>query len=93
MLILFMILWSIMKLQGLGKRLDRLIGIVLSLLSLESNEFTAAVLDDGELPFKLSGAVKALTIGGYLQESLRTGNKLFFDEIGERVAGPTGAKL
>ena len=64
----------------------------------ESNEFTAAVLDNGELPFKLSGAVKALTIGGYLQEALRTGNKIFFDEIGERVSGsaspgPFGAKL
>lgn len=60
----------------------------------ESNEFTEAVLDDKPLPFKLSGAVKALSIGSALQEALRTGKKLFFNEIGERVEEPTAmAKL
>lgn len=51
----------------------------------ESNEFTAAVLDDTALPFKLAGAVQSLQIGAYLQEALRTGKKLNFDEIGNRV--------
>ncbi|KAI5361999.1 Putative gfo/Idh/MocA-like oxidoreductase, NAD(P)-binding domain superfamily [Septoria linicola] len=54
----------------------------------ESNEFTEAVLDDKPLPFKLTGAIQALKIGSYLQEALRTGDKLFFDETGESVARP-----
>lgn len=51
----------------------------------ESNEFTEAILDDKPLPFKLSGAVKALSIGSALQESLRTGRKINYDEIGQRI--------
>jgi myo-inositol 2-dehydrogenase/D-chiro-inositol 1-dehydrogenase len=51
----------------------------------ESNEFTEAILDDKPLPFKLAGAVQSLQIGSYLQEALRTGKKLNFDEIGNRV--------
>ncbi|PNS21172.1 hypothetical protein CAC42_3510 [Sphaceloma murrayae] len=51
----------------------------------EANEFTTACLDGTELPFRLSGAVRAVEIGVALQESLRTGRKLWFDETGERV--------
>lgn len=51
----------------------------------EANEFTAAVLDNKELPFKLSGAVQAVQIGCALQESLNTGEKIYFDEAGQRV--------
>lgn len=54
----------------------------------EANEFTAACLDNTKLPFKLSGAVQALKIGCALQESLKTGRKIFFDEIGRRVEKP-----
>ncbi|KAF2160097.1 hypothetical protein M409DRAFT_29395 [Zasmidium cellare ATCC 36951] len=54
----------------------------------ESNEFTEAVLDDKPLPFHLSGAIKSMQIGSALQEALRTGEKLFFNEIGESVIGP-----
>jgi len=50
----------------------------------EANEFTAACLDDGKLPFKLSSAVAAVTIGCALQESLNSGEKIEFDETGRR---------
>lgn len=51
----------------------------------EANEFVEACLDNKKLPFKLAGAVQALRIGCALQESLRTGNKIYFDETGERM--------
>ena len=51
----------------------------------EANEFTAACLDDGTLPMKLTGAVQAVKIGCALQESLVTGAKIWFDETGRRV--------
>ncbi|KAL9109910.1 MAG: hypothetical protein Q9227_005433 [Pyrenula ochraceoflavens] len=51
----------------------------------EANEFTAACLDGTELPFRLSGAVQAVEIGCALQESLRSGEKIFFDESGRRM--------
>lgn len=51
----------------------------------EANEFTAACLDNTKLPFKLSGAVQAVKIGCALQESLITGKKIYFDEIGRRI--------
>ncbi|KAF2762343.1 NAD(P)-binding protein [Pseudovirgaria hyperparasitica] len=51
----------------------------------EANEFTAACLDNNKLPFKLSGAVQAVVIGCALQESLRSGRKIFFDETGKQV--------
>jgi myo-inositol 2-dehydrogenase/D-chiro-inositol 1-dehydrogenase len=52
-------------------------------------------LDGVALPFRLAGAVQALKIGSYLQESLRTGKKLNFDEIGEPIVEKSGetAKL
>jgi myo-inositol 2-dehydrogenase / D-chiro-inositol 1-dehydrogenase len=51
----------------------------------ESNEFTAACLDDTKLPFKLSGAVQAVKIGVAMQKSLRLNRKIDFDELGNEV--------
>lgn len=51
----------------------------------EANEFTAAALDNTKLPLKLSGAVRAVQIGSYLQEALETGKKLYFDQVGKRI--------
>ncbi|GIJ88685.1 hypothetical protein Asppvi_007611 [Aspergillus pseudoviridinutans] len=51
----------------------------------EANEFTAACLDNKDVPVKLDGAVQAVRIGCALQESLITGHKIFFDEAGNRV--------
>jgi myo-inositol 2-dehydrogenase / D-chiro-inositol 1-dehydrogenase len=57
----------------------------------EANEFTACCLDDKELPFRLEGAVNAVKIGCALQESLLSGKKIEFDEIGRRIAGDEGS--
>lgn len=51
----------------------------------ETNEFTAACLDNTVLPMKLSNAVKAVQIGSWLQEALVSGKQLHFDEIGRRI--------
>ncbi|KAL8717336.1 MAG: hypothetical protein Q9225_005411 [Loekoesia sp. 1 TL-2023] len=51
----------------------------------EANEFTACCLDGKELPFGLEGAVQAVRIGCALQESLVSGEKIWFDEAGRRV--------
>jgi len=51
----------------------------------EANEFTECCLEDKKLPMKLSGAVQAVTIGVALQESLNSGRKIFFDEVGRRI--------
>jgi myo-inositol 2-dehydrogenase/D-chiro-inositol 1-dehydrogenase len=51
----------------------------------ETNEFTAAYLDDNSLPMKLSNAVKAVRIGAYLQEALVSGMQIHVDEIGRRI--------
>lgn len=51
----------------------------------EANEFTASCLDDTPPPLRLDSAVKAVTIGCALQESLISGKKIFFDEAGNRV--------
>lgn len=51
----------------------------------ESNEFTECCLEDKPLPFKLEGALQAVKIGSALQESLRSGKKIEFDESGFRV--------
>lgn len=59
----------------------------------EANEFTACCLDDIEPPFKLEGAVKAVRIGQYLQESLITGKRIDFAETGERIEADVRAKL
>lgn len=43
-------------------------------------------MDGGEVGGSggLEGAVRAVEIGGALQESLRCGEKIFFDEAGRR---------
>lgn len=51
----------------------------------ESNEFTAAVLDDGPLPFELEGAVRSVRIGQAMQKSLREGRAVKFDRQGREV--------
>jgi myo-inositol 2-dehydrogenase/D-chiro-inositol 1-dehydrogenase len=51
----------------------------------EANEFTACCLDNTQPPMKLEGAVNAVKIGFALQESLITGRKIEFDEIGRRI--------
>lgn len=51
----------------------------------EANEFTECCLDNAPLPMRLEGAVSAVKIGCALQESLITGKKIEFDEIGRRV--------
>ncbi|KAI9372076.1 hypothetical protein BJX61DRAFT_553225 [Aspergillus egyptiacus] len=51
----------------------------------EANEFTAACLDNMDVPLRLEGAVQAVRIGAALQESLISGEKIFFDESGNRV--------
>ncbi|KAL9107819.1 MAG: hypothetical protein Q9227_007334 [Pyrenula ochraceoflavens] len=55
---------------------------------MEANEFTACCLDDLPLPMNLEGAVRAVTIGCALQEALVTGEKIEFDETGQRVEKP-----
>ena len=51
----------------------------------EANEFTAACLDNTPLPMKLTNAIKAVEIGAALQEALRSGKQIHFDEIGRRI--------
>jgi myo-inositol 2-dehydrogenase/D-chiro-inositol 1-dehydrogenase len=51
----------------------------------EANEFTASCLDDTEPPMRLEGAVNAVRIGCALQESLITGKKIEYDEVGKRI--------
>ncbi|EPE08877.1 hypothetical protein F503_04464 [Ophiostoma piceae UAMH 11346] len=51
----------------------------------EANEFTEACLDDKPLKSRLQGALSALVIGSVLQESLRSGKKIYFDEKGQRL--------
>ncbi|CEL01251.1 Putative NAD binding Rossmann fold oxidoreductase [Aspergillus calidoustus] len=51
----------------------------------EANEFTASCLENTAVPLKLEGAVQAVRIGAALQEALITGEKIFFDENGNRV--------
>ncbi|KAI9038431.1 putative NAD binding Rossmann fold oxidoreductase [Aspergillus affinis] len=50
----------------------------------EANEFTASCLENTAIPLKLEGAVQAVRIGAALQEALITGQKIFFDEAGNR---------
>ncbi|KPM44177.1 hypothetical protein AK830_g2380 [Neonectria ditissima] len=51
----------------------------------EAIEFTGCCLDDVEVPVKLASAVAAVKIGSALQESMITGNKIWFDENGEKT--------
>jgi myo-inositol 2-dehydrogenase/D-chiro-inositol 1-dehydrogenase len=58
----------------------------------EAQEFTDCCLHDKELPVKLEGAVKAVTICCLLQESLISGKKIEFDESGRRLTPATDVK-
>ncbi|OCL13498.1 NAD(P)-binding protein [Glonium stellatum] len=51
----------------------------------EANEFTAACLDNGPLPIKLTNAVKAVEIGAALQEALVSGKQIHYDDVGRRI--------
>lgn len=51
----------------------------------EANEFTDCCLNNTAPPMRLEGAVNAVKIGCALQESLITGKKIEFDEIGRRI--------
>ncbi|RAK90557.1 NAD binding Rossmann fold oxidoreductase [Aspergillus costaricaensis CBS 115574] len=51
----------------------------------EVNEFAAACLDDTELPMGIQGAVEAVRIAKALQDSLGSGEKVRFDELGARL--------
>ncbi|CAK7221603.1 hypothetical protein SEUCBS140593_004622 [Sporothrix eucalyptigena] len=55
----------------------------------EANEFTEACLDDKPLKSRLQGAVQALAISVALQESLRSGKKIYYDETGRRLVDDT----
>lgn len=54
----------------------------------EANEFTSCCLDNTEPPFRLEGAVNSVRIAYALQESLITGKKIEFNEIGQRIEVP-----
>ncbi|KAF2730002.1 NAD(P)-binding protein [Polyplosphaeria fusca] len=51
----------------------------------EARQFADAVLDGTEVPVGMEGSVEAVRIGVALQESLRSGRKIWFDEGGRRV--------
>jgi myo-inositol 2-dehydrogenase/D-chiro-inositol 1-dehydrogenase len=51
----------------------------------EARQFTEAVLGGGDVPVDLESSAEAVRIGVALQESLRCGGKIWFDEQGERV--------
>lgn len=50
----------------------------------EQRIFADCVLDDKELPYQLDAACKGMEIAAALQESLRTGKKIVWDEEGNR---------
>ncbi|KAF6789383.1 oxidoreductase [Colletotrichum sojae] len=52
---------------------------------IEANAFVDAVLDGREVPIPLRSAVTSLRIATGLQESLRTGQKVFFDRQGKPI--------
>ncbi|KAJ5110126.1 hypothetical protein N7532_002771 [Penicillium argentinense] len=51
----------------------------------ELNEFTDAILDNKELPMRISAAYTGLKIATALQKSLETGQKIEFDENGDSI--------
>ncbi|BDD55996.1 hypothetical protein MAP00_001476 [Monascus purpureus] len=52
----------------------------------EANEFTASCLNDTPAPIRLDSTVNAMKIACALQESMVTGQKVEFDESGQRVS-------
>ncbi|KAF2446792.1 NAD(P)-binding protein [Karstenula rhodostoma CBS 690.94] len=59
----------------------------------EARQFADAVLDDKVVPVDMESSVEAVRIGVALQESLRSGKKLFFDRRGNQVEDGARAKL
>jgi myo-inositol 2-dehydrogenase/D-chiro-inositol 1-dehydrogenase len=51
----------------------------------EARQFTDAVLENREVPVDLESSFEAVRIGVALQESLRSGRKIWFDREGKRV--------
>ncbi|EMD69307.1 hypothetical protein GGP41_004692 [Bipolaris sorokiniana] len=51
----------------------------------EARQFTDVVLDNKEVPVNLESSMEAVKIGVSLQDSLRTGKKILFDQQGNRV--------
>ncbi|PIB00727.1 putative oxidoreductase [Cercospora beticola] len=51
----------------------------------ELSVFADAVLDDKPLPYELDVAIKGMELAEALQESLRTGKKIEWDENGQRM--------
>ncbi|CAE7023589.1 hypothetical protein P3342_005251 [Pyrenophora teres f. teres] len=51
----------------------------------EARQFTEAVLEDTEVPVDLESSMEAVKIGVALQDSLRTGKKILFDQQGNRA--------
>lgn len=57
----------------------------------EMGVFADCVVTGQELPYGLETAVKGMEIAEALQEALRTGKKIVWDESGRRVEGDTAA--
>ncbi|KAF1852189.1 NAD(P)-binding protein [Cucurbitaria berberidis CBS 394.84] len=51
----------------------------------EARQFTDAVLENKEVPVDLTSSMEAVRIGVALQDSLRSGKKIWFDREGKRV--------
>jgi myo-inositol 2-dehydrogenase/D-chiro-inositol 1-dehydrogenase len=58
----------------------------------EARQFTDAVLENKEVPVDLTSSMEAVRIGVALQDSLKTGKKLWFDGDGKRVDEDRQAK-
>ncbi|KAF2847171.1 NAD(P)-binding protein [Plenodomus tracheiphilus IPT5] len=57
----------------------------------EARQFTDAVLENKTVPIDLKSSMEAVRIGVALQESLRSGEKLWFDREGKKVDGGKAA--
>jgi myo-inositol 2-dehydrogenase / D-chiro-inositol 1-dehydrogenase len=53
----------------------------------EANEFVAAIVNDTPVPVKLELGLMSLKIGWALQDALLSGERIRFDETGERLDG------
>jgi myo-inositol 2-dehydrogenase/D-chiro-inositol 1-dehydrogenase len=51
----------------------------------EARQFTDSVLDNKPVPVDLEGSVEAVLIGVALQDSVRSGKKIWFDKEGKRL--------
>lgn len=51
----------------------------------EARQFTDAVLENKDVPIDLQSSMEAVRIGVALQDSLRSGKKIFFDKSGKSV--------